>query len=392
MITKTTPYADYDYRKYLALLLNILLGLTIVCVSFRILAPAIFLMFVSSVVLLSRFKSPLRTYLFVGYIMMFFCSWYLLGLNHFERGPGKFTNLVLLLVFSFILFFLLGYQDTRYRRKTWINFFCISSIVYVLIVCVYSFLKGYPGYNLVYDVINGSEENSPLYALQLVLFTIVWLNNNWQMRNIVMLTIMSLLCFSFSAVYLGSRAAFILLVLFFAFKMPINSKRLALMCVMVSSLILFLLIFDFSQYSSLLDFGGFSDRGIDSPRFSMLVYGFTHFLDYPFGGMQVQAEGYTGIWFHNMLLDLVRVSGTFVMFMWVLALLFTGSILVKYRKHTRYLIVFIILNIALMQDLAFDGFFNIMALEFYIMGHAIYLRNEFKSKVTRRNVKENTIY
>ena len=80
-----------------------------------------------------------------------------------------------------ILFFVCGYQEAQTRRKTWINLFCLCSIAYVLIVCIYSKLHGYPVYNLVYDIINRSEENSPLYALQLVLFTIVWLNNNWQM-------------------------------------------------------------------------------------------------------------------------------------------------------------------------------------------------------------------
>ncbi len=387
MSTEIAPPVPNGYRQYETLLFNLLIGLTIFSVSFRILVLAILFMLLSSIVVLVRFRAPMRSYLFIGYIMVFFTLWYVFGLGHFERGPGKFTNLVLLIVFSFILFFVLGYQEAQTRRKTWINFFCLCSIAYVLIVCIYSKLHGYPGYNLVYDVVNRSEENSPLYALQLVLFTIVWLNNNWQMRHLIMLTVLSLLCFVFSAVYLGSRAAFILLVLFFAFKTSSNPKRLLLICavgVLIVTLALFAI--DISRWMSLLDFGGFSERGIDSPRFSMLVYGFSNFLNYPFGGMQVQAEGYTGIWFHNMLLDLVRVSGTIVMFMWLLALVFIGWILIRYHSKTRYLIVFVILNIALMQDLAFDGFFNIMALEFYVMGHAIYLRNDRLNKRTRQNV------
>lgn len=377
MQSELLPPSRGGYRQYETLLFNLLIGLTLFCVSFRILVPAILLLMLSSLVVVARFRAPLRSYLFVGYILAFFCLWYLFGLPHFERGAAKFTNLVLLMVFSFTLFFVLGYEEAKTRRSTWINLFCLFSIAYVLIVCIYSKLNGYPGYNLVYDVINRSEENSPLYALQLVLFTIVWLNNNWQMRHVVMLTVLSLLCFFFSAVYLGSRAAFILLVLFFAFKTSSNPKRLLGICA-AGAVVVMLALFslDLSRWVSLLDFGGFSERGVDSPRFSMLVYGFSNFLSYPFGGMAVQAEGYTGIWFHNMLLDLVRVSGTLVMFMWLLALAFIGWVLVQNTKRTRYLLVFVILNIALMQDLAFDGFFNIMALEFYVMGQAIFLRND----------------
>lgn len=375
MLIDTAPTHCAGYRQYEALLVRLLTALTVVCVAFRLLAPAMLLLLLTSGVLLTRFRAPLRSWLCFGFILAFFALWYLFGLAHFERGPGKFTNLALLLVFSFILFFILGYQETRRARQGWINLFCLSSIAYVLIVCVWSRLHGYPGYNLVYDVINGSEENSPLYALQLVLFSVVWLNNHWHPRHLVKLLLLSLVTFWFSAVYLGSRAAFILLVLFFVFKLASNGRRLLLAGALALLLAaLALLMSDVSRWATLLDFGGFSERGIDSPRFSMLVYGFSHFLSYPFGGMQVQAEGYTGIWFHNMLLDLVRVSGTLVMAMWLLALLFTGWTLAKRHRKTRYFTIFIILNIALMQDLAFDGFFNIMALEFYLLGHATALR------------------
>lgn len=369
------------HQKYNAYLINCLLGLTLISVSFRILAVAVLLMLLSSAVMVFKFRASIRTFTFVGFILLFFSLYYLLGLPNFERGPDKFTNLVLLMVSSFSFFFMLGHYEAKRHHRRWINFFCLSSITYVYIVCIYSKMVGYPGYNLVYDIINRSEENSPLYALQLVLFSIVWINNNWHKRNLVALTVISLLTFYFSAVYLGSRAAFILLMFYFGWQYASSPKRLLL--VLVLSLImsfLYLFAVDFSQWYGVLDFGGFSERGIDSPRFSMLVYGVANFLNYPLGGMHVQAVGYTGIWFHNMLLDLVRVAGYYVMLMWVLALAFTGWVFLKYSRRTRYLVIFIILNIALMQDLAFDGFFNIMALEFYIMGHALFLINGRKYK------------
>ena len=108
----------------------------------------------------------------------------------------------------------------------------------------------------------------------------------------------------------------------------------------------------------------------------MFVYGISNFLDYPFGGLKVHAEGYTGIWFHNMLLDLVRVSGYYVMFLWLIILIITTYLLMK-GKDKQCIIVFIIINIAFMQDLAFDGFFNLMALEFYLIGASLAKARQF---------------
>lgn len=42
----------------------------------------------------------------------------------------------------------------------------------------------------------------------------------------------------------------------------------------------------------------------------MLEYGLKNFMNYPWGGLIVHGEGYDGIWFHNMLLDIVRYQVT----------------------------------------------------------------------------------
>ena len=355
-----------------AFMINSIFGICIVAVSFRLLIIAVIMLAVCSLWSLLTFKTSLKTFAMIGVVLLFLFSYYALGLSHYERGPEKFTNVFSLILLSFIFFFILGYKERAEGSINWLNFFSLCSIFYVLIVCCYSMLKGYPGYNLVYDPINRSEENSPLYALQLVLFCIAYVNFNWSIKSRIFNTFLMIVTIFFSVIYLGSRAAFFLIVIFLTLKLIFKKKKIlpfvSMLLIVTPIIIIFTTNFNLTNS---LNFGGFSERGLDSPRFSMFIYGLSNFLDYPVGGLKVHAEGYTGIWFHNMLLDLVRVSGFYVMFLWLMILIATTIFLMK-RKNKQYLILFVVINIALMQDLAFDGFFNLMALEFYLIGASLY--------------------
>lgn len=364
--------ANINLKSINAVIINFTFGLCIVAVSFRVLIVAVILLAICALWTLLTLKAPLKTFAILGLVLLFLFSYYFLGLAHYERGPEKFTNAFSLILLSFIFFFILGYKDRSEGKNLWLNFFALCSIFYVLIVCIYSISKGYPGYNLVYDPINRSEENSPLYALQLVLFSIAYVNFNWSRKsklfNITLMAIATI----FSVFYLGSRAAFFLLVIFFTLKFVFQKKNiLPLLLVVIVISPVMLMVASNLDFTGSFNFGGFTERGLDSPRFSMFIYGISHFLDYPVGGLKVHAEGYTGIWFHNMLLDIVRVSGFYVMFLWMLILVITTYFLMK-NRNKEHLILFIIVNIAFMQDLAFDGFFNLMALEFYLIGASLY--------------------
>lgn len=96
-------------------------------------------------------------------------------------------------------------------------FFSLFSVVYVYAVCIYSKISGYPGYNGIYDVFNGNDENSPLYALQLILFTILYLHLNAGKINKIWVGLLIITSFYFSVIYLGSRASFLLLIFLFHF-------------------------------------------------------------------------------------------------------------------------------------------------------------------------------
>ncbi|ENY9789504.1 hypothetical protein ACF6AA_003870 [Escherichia coli] len=356
---------------------NSIFGICIIAVSFRVLIIAVIMLAACALWSLLTLKASMKTFAMMGGILLFLCLYYFLGLSHYERGPEKFTNAFSLILFSFVFFFILGYKETVEGRIKWLNFFSLCSIIYVITVCIYSILKGYPGYNLVYDPINRSEENSPLYALQLVLFSIAYVNFNWSKQRRFFNIALILIATFFSVLYLGSRAAFFLIIIFFTLKIITRKHSLLLFFVLI--IMAALIIMNFASdlnITNSFNFGGFSERGLDSPRFSMFIYGISNFLDYPFGGLKVHAEGYTGIWFHNMLLDLVRVSGYYVMFLWLIILIVTTCFLMKFNDK-KYIILFIIVNVAFMQDLAFDGFFNLMALEFYLIGASLVKAQKF---------------
>lgn len=359
------------------IIINLFFGGCIVAVSFRVLIVAVIMLAICALWSLLTLKASMKTFVMMGGVLLFLCLYYFLGLPHYERGPEKFTNAFSLILLSSVFFFILGYRESVDGRIKWLNFFSLCSIIYVIVVCIYSMFKGYPGYNLVYDPINMSEENSPLYALQLILFSIAYVNFNWSKQRRFFNIALMLIATFFSVFYLGSRAAFFLIMIFLTLK--IITKKYSLLLFFVSLIVTALIITNFAgdlNITNSFNFGGFSERGLDSPRFSMFVYGISNFLDYPFGGLKVHAEGYTGIWFHNMLLDLVRVSGYYVMFLWLIILIITTYLLMK-GKDKQCIIVFIIINIAFMQDLAFDGFFNLMALEFYLIGASLAKARQF---------------
>ena len=93
---------------------------------------------------------------------------------------------------------------------------------------------------------------------------------------------------------------------------------------------------------------------------------------YPFGGMLTsRLDIYTDTtWYHNVFLDIVRVSGYIVMLFWVALNVFLIYMFVSNKKqcHKIYFPEYIALSLIISQDLAFDGFYNLMVYWFYIFG------------------------
>ncbi|AWS77501.1 hypothetical protein AXA59_19020 [Enterobacter hormaechei] len=348
-------------------------------IAFRFQLPSLLFLIIVISFNIKSFQQRRAGWFWLLFISLFFAIYLLFGMNHYERGADKFIPRILVIYMYFLFFYSLGSGDESINKKR-LSKFSLFSVIYVYLVCVYSQINGYPGYNGIYDVFNGNEENSPLYALQLIIFTITYIHLNKNKVSRFFLLFLVAVSVYFSVVFLGSRASFILLVFYFLLNI-IKHKKMMLFILLISIPVVIISI-GFLQHFNIfnyLDFGGFKSRGLDSPRFSMLEYGISNFLKYPLGGLQAHGIGYEGIWFHNMLLDIVRVAGYYAMFLWVLILFI--AVVNMYFMHKEYMCLFLILNIALMQDLAFDGFFNIMALEFFLLGVIVSKRKMHTQKL-----------
>ncbi|TBM12054.1 hypothetical protein EYY86_16075 [Hafnia paralvei] len=362
-----------DFKKNIPRFMKLFTLIALVFISFRIQILSIAFISISLIIGCFYFKQRMTGWLWLFLITCFFILYLIFGLSHYERGGGKFFPRVFVIYLYFLYFYTLAFIDVKYNKL--LSYFSILSIFYVYVVCIYSQLHGYQGYNSIHDVINGNDENSPLYAMQLIIFTIVYIHLNWRKGNKGFQLGLLVISTYFSVIYLGSRASFILLFLYVCLQV-MNDKKWIIAGIVISfiSVAIYIVFLSKLDLMSYLDFGGFQNRGLNSPRFSMLEYGLENFLNYPFGGLVVHGVGYEGTWFHNMLLDIVRVSGYYAMFLWLIILLITGGVL--YKIKSTYFTIFVVLNIALMQDLAFDGFFNIMALEFFLLGHIIAYTNK----------------
>ena len=123
-------------KKANAIIINLLFGICILAVSFRVLIVAVIMLAVCALWSLFTLKASLRTFAMMGLVLLFLGAYYFLGLSHYERGPEKFTNAFSLILLSFIFFFILGYKESVSGRIKWLNYFSLCSIVYVIIVCI----------------------------------------------------------------------------------------------------------------------------------------------------------------------------------------------------------------------------------------------------------------
>ncbi|PMK85343.1 hypothetical protein BCT90_09985 [Vibrio lentus] len=297
------------------------------------------------------------------------------GYYNFEQGGLALINKVLVFYFTCQAMFLLGASSINDSKKqNVILVFTLLSIIYCLYISYSSFSLGYRGYAQLYDPINRIDINSPLIAMMLTLNSIVFLEAFLKKEFKIKISFFVFLFFIFIAVfisgfYLSSRASLVLIsvYLFFCF---FRIKGTVLVIVFSFCFLSFISTLIYHDLAINFSLGGFEDRGIDSPRFEMLEYGLNNLYYYPFGGMRVISSTYDGIWFHNMFLDIVRVSGWVTMIVWLCISIYFFTQLLRGRKWDT-LAILSILYLALLQDLAFDGFYNLMMLVFFFFGSSL---------------------
>lgn len=347
-----------------------LIILTIFSISFRIFSLSILLSSLCLYLFLQKnhfSRSNISSYIL---IFSFYIFHYAIGITN-ETDTVYFTLKILLFFITSSFFYFLAIID-KDKMEKYLIYFSIFSLTYAFTISIYSYINHYRGYNDLYNPFEMVPTNSPLVATLISISLILLLEcMNFSKRNIFFVIILFIISMLISTIYLGSRASLILILIYIFMRIltfilnRISIKTLILILIFIS-------IFTFMMMNiNLLNFGGFYERGLESSRFSIIKNGLYSLLDHPFGGMKVVSAS----WFHNIFLDIARVSGYIVTLFWCIILTFILTIIIAnkfiYKTRKTFGILFLILMLSFSQDLAFDGYYNTMALLFMIMGYNI---------------------
>ncbi|ARX09379.1 hypothetical protein DMB99_09710 [Proteus mirabilis] len=350
--------------------INMLIILTIFSISFRIFSLSILLSSICLYLFLQKNnfnRSNISSYIL---IFSFYIFHYAIGITN-EADTVYFTLKTLLFFITSSFFYFLAIIDQNKIKKHLI-YFSIFSLTYAFTISIYSYINNYRGYNDLYNPFEMVQTNSPLVATLISISLIILLEClNLSKKNITFIIILFIISTLISTIYLGSRASLILIFLYVFMKTlmfilnRVSIKTLTLILIFISIFIFMIMNIN------LLNFGGFYERGLESSRFTIIKDGLYSLLDHPFGGMKVVSAS----WFHNIFLDIARVSGYIVTLFWCIILTFILTIIIAnkfiYKTKKTFGILFFILMLSFSQDLAFDGYYNTMALLFMIMGYNV---------------------
>ena len=351
-------------------LFNILILLTLFSIAFRFYSYSVVFSIISVVILLSKNKYSVKFFLAYWACVLFYILYILIGFNHngIIDTENKFILKQILFLTTSSFFFLLPLYINDSNNL--IRKYAIMSFVYGYIIISYSYFNGYNGYGSLFNPIQMVKTNSPLIALLVVLSFVILseAQDYWDKRKYFLFSFFGFINLYVCTIYLGSRASFILLVVYFSCFIFMRSKNKEKVSI---TIILFVFIFIIIAKLNLIDFGGFASRGFESSRFGRFKYGIDNLFNYPWGGMPVISVENKGSWFHNIFLDIARVSGFWVMIYWLILFSFFSVIIYinKLAGLKTFGLFFFILTLALSQDLAFDGQYNIMCLMFFVMGY-----------------------
>ncbi|PQJ66265.1 hypothetical protein [Photobacterium angustum] len=360
-------------KKFYDRTLSLIILFAIFSISFRLYALTILLSLLSIVFIFKKFKYNRRFITSIFFVFLFFIFYLFFGINNgvLTDSIDKFILKQMLFISSGFLFFLLpAFRDNEFKI---LEKFLILSLIYYYSIVIYSYYNGFVGYNDIYNPFINEEINSPLIALLGTLSAISLVDiNQMKGKNKLFNIVLIVSILYLSGIYLGSRASLFLILIYITLRF---SKLVIYSISIVLPILLIVYLTSNINFGDVLDVGGFASRGLQSSRFGMYTYGFSHMWDFPFGGLKVLSHTYSGSWFHNMFLDIIRVAGFTTMFYWVFILLSTTVIIVYnklYKGIKTFGLLFIIYILALSQDLAFDGQYNIMCIVFFIIGYNVY--------------------
>lgn len=305
-------------------------------------------------------------------VLGFYIIYALFGVGNYEEGGGALIKLVIIFALPSILMLYLG----SLNRTSDIVTFSVLNLLFSYTVVIYSYYKGYYGYGELRSPLTGELSNSPSYVILIFISTVVLCEKFrvlFGLKGCWLAMLLLIFVFFSCSVYMQSRFSVVALVAYVPLLFRGHVKLFGL-GVLVSAVLLYSINFDFSGLSELLH--RFDRSGLESPRLAMYKYGVKEMFNMPFGGMKVinAGAGYQGVWFHNLYLDIARVAGLPALMFWVMllmAFLLRAFFTLDKPNLSFYLVVFLFLNIALSQNLGFDGYYNYVLYFFYLFGLSI---------------------
>lgn len=364
------------YKNHLT---NAIIALIFFLIAFRITIALVVLVPILTLILVYMYGIERKVLIAICWVVSFYILYIsIFKFNSLEdiEGRGILRFMLPFIISSMSIMYVFSLRCFNFRLLLF--FYAVSSFIYGLSIVIYSLFIGLSGYGDIYDFYYGSYINSPIYALLICFSAIIILDTVKPINYLLAFALIST-TFFFCVIYLGARSAFFLLLIYILFRFIesilrasyIIKIKLAIVFLLLSTLLIF---YDFS-YDLIPSFGGFEQRGFDSPRFALLQYGVSNMMDYPFGGMKTYyaQTSYDGNWFHNVYLDITSNAGYLmaIFFLIIQFYILSKMILIKLAGRKSFTLAFIVFSLAISQDLAFDGHYNFMVYFFILWAYVV---------------------
>lgn len=217
------------------------------------------------------------------------------------------------------------------------------------------------GYGFIVNPYTNEMMNSPGISNMLVLGNVVIaFYLYWERKAMRMFVLFLAFIFvNIMGVYLGGRIIFIvdLIVVFIMMRKKGLNMIIVLVLIAFYYKISTLLVHD--KYFNFL-YNRFLREGVDSPRWLLYQQGIYELFDNPLGGgmPKYSVTGYDGVYFHNIFLDLGRISGIIPVILYLLFIVYVIYVSLKRYKDKAFWFFETILFASLMlsfQDVVFEG-------------------------------------
>lgn len=283
-------------------------------------------------------------------------------------------------VFILVFFSMFGLSISLSAKSPIFNpldiicYYALGVVCKVLVTIYFSikvdFLKY--GYGLLYDPFTGMEVNSPSYASLLALTIPVFL---YKAKNSILFFLLFFLTIC-SGLYLGSRTFLLCLVLsicLFFYNEIKRGKLLFLILPLALFLALFFYFIAYVDYDDFVIVKRISSLGLESSRFELWFSAIDELYHSPLGWYGVDQTVEKTYWYHNLWLDVARVSGIFGL---ASLLIVNIYVFMGREKFSHYVISVSMLLVLLVcaQDVIVEV--NIQALMFYYLLSQLIVNNQ----------------